>query len=48
MTATLVGNFADTSNEKAKTLLGWRPRSANEAIIATAQSMIDLGIVTDK
>ncbi|WP_268913574.1 SDR family oxidoreductase [Lentilactobacillus sp. SPB1-3] len=45
MMATLVGNFADTSNEKAKTLLGWNPRSAKEAIIATAQSMIDLGIV---
>ncbi|MHA3067249.1 SDR family oxidoreductase [Lacticaseibacillus saniviri] len=46
MMATLVGNFADTSNEKAQTLLNWHPRSAKEAIIATAQSMIDLGIVT--
>nr|WP_224143324.1 hypothetical protein [Leuconostoc gasicomitatum] len=36
---------AETSNEKAKQLLNWYPRSAAESIIATAQSMIDLGIV---
>ncbi|MYV17816.1 SDR family oxidoreductase [Furfurilactobacillus milii] len=45
MIALLVGQYAGTSNEKAVTLLGWHPRSAREAIIATAQSMIDLGIV---
>lgn len=46
MLATLTDNFADTSDEKAVKLLGWQPRSAKDAIIATAQSMIDLGIVT--
>jgi len=45
MVASLVGNYADTSNEKAETLLDWHPRSAKEAIIATAQSMLDLGII---
>ncbi|KRN97711.1 SDR family oxidoreductase [Companilactobacillus kimchiensis] len=45
MIASIVGKYAGTSNEKAKTLLGWNPRSAKTAIIATAQSMIDLGIV---
>ncbi|QLE62892.1 Nucleoside-diphosphate-sugar epimerase [Furfurilactobacillus rossiae] len=45
MVALLVGQYAETSNEKAVTMLGWHPRSAREAIIATAQSMIDLGIV---
>lgn len=45
MVASLVGLYAETSNEKARTVLNWQPRSAKEAIIATAQSMIDLGIV---
>lgn len=48
MIASLTGNFADTSNDKAVNLLGWHPRSASESIIATAQSMIDLGIVPDQ
>lgn len=46
MVASLVGLYAGTSNHKAVTQLGWHPRSAQAAIIATAQSMIDLGIVT--
>lgn len=45
MIASIVGKYAGTSNKKAKELLGWNPRSAKTAIIATAQSMIDLGIV---
>ena len=45
MIASLTGNFADTSNAKAVSMLGWQPRSASEAIVATAQSMLDLGIV---
>lgn len=48
MVASVAGTYAQTSNEKAKRLLGWQPRSAKEAIIATAQSMIDLGIVPAK
>lgn len=45
MVAGLVGTYAETSNAKAVALLDWHPRSAQTAIIATAQSMIDLGIV---
>jgi len=45
MVATLLGTYAETSNEKAQTMLDWHPRPAKEAIMATAQSMIDLGIV---
>lgn len=45
MLASLTGKYAETSNQKSKDLLGWQPRSAREAILATAQSMIDLGIV---
>lgn len=45
MIASIVGKYAETSNEKAKSILNWHPRSAKTAIIATAQSMIDLAIV---
>ncbi|APX71442.1 aldehyde reductase [Companilactobacillus allii] len=45
MIASLVGEYAETSNKKADTILDWHPRSSRVAIIATAQSMIDLGIV---
>ena len=45
MVASIVGKYAETSNVKAKTLLGWEPRPAKISIIATAQSMLDLGIV---
>lgn len=45
MVASLLGKYAETSNEKAVTMLDWHPRSAEDAIVATAQSMIDLGLV---
>lgn len=45
MVASLLGVYAETSNKKAVNVLDWHPRSAKDAIIATAQSMIDLGIV---
>lgn len=40
MIATLLGKDMSTSNQKAKRLLGWTPRSAEEAIIATGKSMM--------
>lgn len=40
-----LGRSRDTSNEKAKRILGWQPRSAEEAVKATAQSLIDLKLV---
>ncbi|WP_261810625.1 SDR family oxidoreductase [Levilactobacillus humaensis] len=46
MLASLVGKYAGTSDAKAVRFLGWHPRSAATAIVATAQSMIDLGLVT--
>ena len=45
MVASIVGTYAETSNAKAVALLGWQPRTAKDAIIATAQSMIDLNII---
>ena len=36
----LVGRYCETSADKAKRLLGWSPRSNEEAILATAESLI--------
>lgn len=39
--APLVGIYRNASNEKARKLLGWTPRSNEEAILATAISLIE-------
>jgi len=48
MPATFLGQNTACSNEKAKRMLGWQPRSAEDAVIATAQSMFDLGVINEK
>ncbi len=40
-----LGKFADASSEKARRLLDWQPRSREEAILATAESLVKLGLV---
>jgi dihydroflavonol-4-reductase len=40
-----LGHVKSASNEKAKKLLGWKPRPVEEAIVMTAKSLIDLGLV---
>lgn len=40
-----LGRVMNTTNKKAVTMLDWSPRSAEEAITATAESLIRLGIV---
>jgi len=40
-----LGRRRDLSHDKAMKLLGWKPRTAKESILATAESMIALGIV---
>ncbi|WP_440793250.1 SDR family oxidoreductase [Pedobacter sp. 22226] len=45
MLTPLLGSIKHASNEKAKNLLGWQPRGNEEAILATANSLIDLKIV---
>jgi len=40
-----LGNHRGVSNAKAKTLLGWSPRSNEELITATGKSLVDLGLV---
>lgn len=42
MIASLLGQDMSTSNRKAKQLLGWKPRSAEEAIVATGKSMVKI------
>jgi dihydroflavonol-4-reductase len=43
--APLLGVDLNCTSEKATRLLGWRPRSAEEAIVATAESLIRLGLL---
>ncbi len=45
MPASLLGYDMNASGKKAERLLGWKPRSREEAIIASAQSLIDLGLL---
>jgi len=40
-----LGNVKRASNEKARRVLGWRPRSNEEAIVATAESLVRLGLL---
>lgn len=43
--ATLLGRNMNATSDKAIRLLGWSPRSSEEAIVATAESLIRLGLV---
>jgi len=43
-----LGKAKEASNEKAKRLLGWSPRSNEESILATAKSLLKLGLVAKK
>jgi len=40
-----LGVKASASNEKARHVLGWTPRSNEEAIVASAESLIALGLI---
>jgi nucleoside-diphosphate-sugar epimerase len=40
-----LGKVKNATNEKARRLLGWAPRSAEEAIVATAESLLRLGLL---
>jgi dihydroflavonol-4-reductase len=41
----MLGKLMNTTNEKAVSLLGWQPRSAEEAIVAAAESMVRLNLL---
>ena len=40
-----LGKRKNASNEKARRLLGWAPRSPREAVLATARSLLDLKLL---
>jgi nucleoside-diphosphate-sugar epimerase len=40
-----LGKRKDATAEKTQRLLGWKPRSPEEAILATAQSLLELGLL---
>jgi nucleoside-diphosphate-sugar epimerase len=42
-----LGKVKNGTNEKARRLLGWAPRSNEEAIVATAESLVRLGLLKD-
>ena len=42
-----LGKKKNATNEKARRLLGWSPRSNDEAIIATAESLLRLGLLKE-
>jgi nucleoside-diphosphate-sugar epimerase len=42
-----LGKRKNGTNEKAKRLLGWKPRSNEESIVATAESLVRLGLLKD-
>ena len=42
-----LGKTREASNEKARRLLGWNPRSNEDAIVATAESLVQLGLLRE-
>jgi nucleoside-diphosphate-sugar epimerase len=42
-----LGKVKNATNEKAKRMLGWTPRSNEEAIVATAESLVKLGLLKE-
>ena len=42
-----LGKIKNATNEKAKRVLGWAPRSNEDAIVATAESLVRLGLLKD-
>lgn len=42
-----LGKKKNATNEKARRLLGWAPRSNEEAVVAAAESLVRLGLLKD-
>lgn len=42
-----LGKKKNATNEKARRVLGWSPRSNEDAVISTAESLIQLGLLKD-
>ncbi len=42
-----LGKRKNATNEKARRLLGWAPRSNADSVVATAESLVRLGLLKD-
>jgi hypothetical protein len=42
-----LGKKKNATNEKARRVLGWSPRTTEESIVATAESLVRLGLLKD-
>ena len=42
-----LGKRKNATSEHARKVLGWEPRSSEEAIVATAESLVKLGLLKD-
>jgi len=42
-----LGKFRNGTSAKAMRLLGWKPRSREEALVSTAESLMRLGLMKD-
>ena len=42
-----LGKIKNSTNEKARRVLGWTPRSNEESIVAAAESLVRLGLLSD-
>ena len=42
-----LGKTKNATNEKARRVLGWAPRSNEDAVVATAESLVRLGLLKD-
>jgi nucleoside-diphosphate-sugar epimerase len=40
-----LGKWKNATSEKAQRVLGWRPRSREDSLVATAESLVRLGLV---
>lgn len=45
LVAPMLDVMMDATSEKAQRLLGWKPRPVEESVVATAESLIRLGVV---
>jgi nucleoside-diphosphate-sugar epimerase len=43
-----LGEVRSASSEKARRLLGWAPRSNEETLVATAESLVRLGLLSQR
>ena len=41
----LLGTIRNATSDKAKRVLGWSPRSNEEAVVATAESLMKFGLL---